>query len=183
MKKIYCILFILSLFSNFSECIEESLLNNSVSKLIGMVRTEIIDKSLLYLPKRKEVNILKMINQMMTEKDKYSLNEAESAYLVFKWIFQNIETSNEDEESDAPIYVYNSGKGSPNGISSLFSSLCTFLNVVSDSIPGYLKWMDSQRRIKYDIEYTWNYVEIDGEYYLIDVSIVSDASKRLHSLD
>ena len=42
-----------------------------------MVRTEIIDKSLLYLPKRKEVNILKMINQMMTEKDKYSLNQEE----------------------------------------------------------------------------------------------------------
>ena len=40
--------------------------------------------------------------------------------------------------------------------------------------------MDSQRRIKYDIEYTWNYVEIGGEYYLIDVSIVSDVRKRLN---
>ena len=84
MKKIYYILFILSLLSNFSECVEESLKNNSISKLIGMVRTEIIDKYLLYLPKRKEVNILQMINQMMKEKDKYSLNEAESVYLVFK---------------------------------------------------------------------------------------------------
>ena len=102
MKKIYCILFILSLLSNFSECVEESLKNNSISKLIGMVRIEIIDKSLLYLPKRKEVNILQMINQMMKEKDKYSLNEAESAYLVFKWISQNIVTSNKDEESDDP---------------------------------------------------------------------------------
>ena len=181
MKKIYCILFILSLFSNFSECIEESLQNNNVSKLIGMVRTEIIDKSLLYLPKRKEVNILQMINQMMKEKDKYSLNEAESVYLVFKQISQIFVTSNKDEESDDPIYVYNSGKGTPNGISSLFNNICTFLRVVSDSISGYLKSLDSQRRIECEREYTWNYVEIDGEYYFIDVSILSDVMNNYWS--
>ena len=65
MKKIYFYLFTLSLLLNLSESIEESKENNSVSKLITMIRMEIIDKSLLYLPKRKEVNILKMINQMM----------------------------------------------------------------------------------------------------------------------
>ena len=48
------------------------------------------------------------------------------------------------------------------------------MKVVSDSISGYLNSLDSQRRIECNREYTWNYVEIGGEYYLIDVSIVSD---------
>jgi hypothetical protein len=32
--------------------------NNSISKLISMVRTEIVDKSLSDLPRKKEANIL-----------------------------------------------------------------------------------------------------------------------------
>ena len=67
MKKIYFILFILSLFSLFQKSIEESTENNSVSELIEMVRMETIDKSLLSLPKRTEVNILKMANQMLVQ--------------------------------------------------------------------------------------------------------------------
>ena len=68
MKKIYCILFILSLFSNLSECNEELVDKSSISKLIGMVRMEIIEKSLLNLPQRKDVNIFQMINQMMSKR-------------------------------------------------------------------------------------------------------------------
>ena len=64
MKKIYFILSILSLLSFFEKSIEESIENNSVSELIEIVRMEIIDKSLLSLPKRTEVNILKIGNQM-----------------------------------------------------------------------------------------------------------------------
>ena len=98
MKEIYFILFILSLLSNLSESIEESSENNRVSKLIGMVRMETIDKSLLFLPKRNEVNILQMVNYMIKAKEEYSFNEAESAFLVFKWIGQNIRINFNDED-------------------------------------------------------------------------------------
>ena len=177
MEKIYfyCILLILSLLSNLSKCNEDSIINRSISKLIGMVRMEIIDKSLLYLPKRKEVNILQMVKQMTEAKEKYSLNEVESAYLVFKWIAQNIIHNFYNEESDEPITVYNSGWGNPKGISSLFNHMCMFLNVVSDSISGYLKFADFRDYdIKFDKEYIWNYIEINGEYYLVDVSMVAE---------
>ena len=177
MEKIYFyyILLILSLLSNLSKCNEDSIINSSISKLIGMVRMEIIDKSLLYLPKRKEVNILQMVKQMTEAKEKYSLNEVESAYLVFKWIAQNIIHNFYNEESDEPITVYNSGWGNPKGISSLFNNICMFLNVVSDSISGYLKFADYHDDvIKPDKEHIWNYVEINGEYYLLDVSMVAE---------
>ena len=135
---------------------------------------EIIDKSLLYLPKRKEVNILQMVNQMVKAKEEYSLNEAESAYLVFKWISQNIEINFYDEDLDDPINSYNSGKGNPKSLSSLFNNICTFLKVESDSISGYLKWANKDNEIKNDIDYTWNYIEINGEYYLLDVSMAAN---------
>ena len=137
---------------------------------------EIIDKSLLYLPKREEVNILQMVKQMVNAQEKYSLNEAESAYLAFKWIAQNIRNDFYKEEgSDEPITVYNSGSGNPKGISSLFNNICMFLNVVSDSISGYLKIADYKNDvIKSDKEYIWNYIEINEEYYLVDVSIVAE---------
>ena len=139
MKKIYFILFILFLLSLFPKSIEESTENNSVSELIEMVRMDVIDKSLLSLPKRTEVNILKMTNQMNKVKEEHSFNQAESAYLVFKWIAQSIEVNFYDEDSDDLTNAYNSGKGTPKKLSSLFNNFCLFLGVKSDSISGYLK--------------------------------------------
>ena len=79
-------LIVISILLNLSESNEKLLENNSVSKLISMVRMEIIDKSLKDLPRRKDANILKMVSKMVNAKGEYSLNEAESAYLIFRWI-------------------------------------------------------------------------------------------------
>jgi hypothetical protein len=86
MMKKYLLLIILSLLSKLSKSIGESIENNSVSKLISMVRLEIIDQVLKDLPRIKEANILQMVSKMVSAKKEYSLNEAESAYIVFKWI-------------------------------------------------------------------------------------------------
>ena len=176
MKK-YLFLIVISLLINLSKSIEEFIENNSVSKLISMVRTEIIDKSLQDLPRRKEVEFLQMISKMINARKEYSLNEAESAYLVFKWISENIKFNYYDEDLDDPINAYNSGKGTPKSLCSLFNNMSKYLKVVSDSISGYLKW-DYRNEIQSDRNYTWNYVEIQGEYYLLDVSIVSDTEFR-----
>ena len=171
MMKKYLFLIILSLLSKLSKSIEESIENNSVSKLISMVRLEIIDQSLKDLPRIKEANILQMVSKMVSVKKEYSLNEAESAYLVFKWIAQNIWIDFNEENLDDPINAYNSGRGSPKALSSLFNNISTFLKVKSDSISGYLKCATyKDYTIQSDQNYTWNYVEINGEYYLLDVS-------------
>jgi hypothetical protein len=177
MMKKYLFLIVISLLLNLSKSIEEFIENNSVSKLISMVRTEIIDKSLQDLPRRKEVEFLQMISKMINARKEYSLNEAESAYLVFKWISENIKFNYYDEDLDDPINAYNSGKGTPKSLCSLFNNMSKYLKVVSDSISGYLKW-DYRNEIQSDRNYTWNYVEIQGEYYLLDVSIVSDTEFR-----
>ena len=135
MKKIYFILFILSLVSNNSKSIDESINKNLVSKLIGNVREEIIDKSLLYLPSKNQVNILKMSYQMNKAKEENSLNDVETAYLIFKWIAQNIKVKFfEEKDSDDALGVYSSGQGSPKGLSSLFNLICGFLDLKTDSI-------------------------------------------------
>ena len=172
MKK-YLFLIILSLLSKLSKSIGELKENNSVSKLISMVRMEIIDKSLQDLPRRKEVDFLQMVSKMVNARQEYSLNEAESAYLVFKWISYNIRINLYEEGLDDPIEAYNSGKGTPKALSSLFTKISYYLKVVSDSISGYLKWVNG-KEIQIDRNYTWNYVEIKGEYYLLDVSLAAD---------
>ena len=167
MKRMFLNLFILFLLLNWSE-------GNSVSRLKEMVRMDIIDKSLLYLPKNNEVNILQMVNQMIKAKEEYSFNEAESAYLLFRWISENIEISFNEETTDDPISAYNLGKGTSKAISSLFNNICNFLKVVSGSISGYLKWPSFwDDKLKSYGDYTWNYIEINGEYYLLDVTLTS----------
>jgi hypothetical protein len=136
-----------------------------------MVRTEIIDKSLQDLPRRKEVEFLQMVSKMINAKKEYSLNETESAYLVFKWISLNIKVNLFDEDLDDPMKAYNSGIGTPKSLSSLYNKFSYYLKVVSDSISGYLKWSNLSHIFEINRNYTWNYVEIKGEYYLLDVSI------------
>jgi hypothetical protein len=153
-----------------SKCSEELKGNNSISKLISMVRTEIIDKSLQDLPYRKEVNFYKWLVKCNAKKE-YSLNEEESAYLVFKWISLNIKVNLFDEDLDDPMKAYNSGIGTPKSLSSLYNKFSYYLKVVSDSISGYLKWSNLSHIFEINRNYTWNYVEIKGEYYLLDVSI------------
>ena len=181
MLKNFLFLIVLSLLSNMTKSIEELKENKSISKLISMVRTEIVDKSLSDLPRQKEANILQMVSKMVNAKKEYSLNEAESAYLVFKWISENLFVGFNNEYTDDPINAYNSWKGSPKALSSLFDNICTFLKVKSGSISGYLKGIYYKN---YDMlsgsNYTWNYVEIEGEYYLLDVSLASIYKLSLH---
>ena len=177
MKKICCIYFILTLL-NLSKCNENSIYNNSISKLIGMVRTEIIDKILLHLPKREDVNLFQMIREMIKAKEENSFNDTESAYLVFKWITKNIKAEYIGDHIDEPTSAYSLGKGSTKGMSSLFNNMCNLLKVESGSISGYLKWTNIEDYgINLNIEFFWNYVEIDGHYYLIDVTKASDMNE------
>ena len=107
-----------------------------------------------------------MLNQMLDVKEKNSLTKVDSSYLIYKWIATNIEIElmgkNEDLSS-----VYNSGKGTGKGISALFNKMCDNLKVEAGSKFGYLKTSGVESE---DIITTWNYILIDGEYYLIDIS-------------
>ncbi len=85
--KIILILFLFFISSTFNSNVPKS----SYSLLLGDIREDIIDSSLMNLPKRGSVDILKMFLLMAEEKEKNSLTDAESAFLIYKWIAQNID--------------------------------------------------------------------------------------------
>ena len=184
MKKINYILFILFLLTFLSKSVDVQLNKNLISKLIEKVREELIDKSLLYLPSKNKVNILEMGNEMKKLIKEYSLSNVETAYLVFKWINQNLEANLTNVKINDAELTYQVGKGSPKGISSVFNTICRFLGLKTDSISGYLKWINKANinDIKLEIikNYTWNYIEIDDELYLIDISLANEVKNSYH---
>ena len=143
-------------------------------KLIDQVRKDIVNKALLNLPKKENLDILKMGLEMSKFKSSYSLKDEESAYLVYKWIIRNIiyDTKVEKQGNSTTdiATVYNEGKGGSIGISGLFKTMCDLLKVKGDIILGLTKTFSEEcpRKIITQ-EFAWNYIIIDNEYYLIDV--------------
>ena len=165
--------FIFIIFSVEPQLIDESIylssLNNYTNPLVG-VRKEMIEEVLKSLPKREAINELKMALTMKNVKQKYSLTEAESVYLIYKWIAKNINFDNTFIKRDDETIAYNNGRGSYYGISHIFITMCKFLGLKANYIEGYAikrYYVDGEKIIeKYN--YGWNSVIIDNKYYLID---------------
>lgn len=156
MKKIFFILFILSLLENLTESINNP---SYYSNLIGKVRKELVYRSLLHLPKRNDINFLKMVLELIQIKEDNSFNDTESAYFIYKWICNNIELEKNNGSREA-LKTNELGKGDYKGISLLFSKICSYFNLESNIIKE-----DS----RIGLNDTRNYVKIDNEYYLIDI--------------
>ena len=146
------------------------------SSLLDEVDKELVDNSLLKLPKRENIDILKMILEMSKVKEEYEMNDAEAAYFVYKWIGQNIEIdclgNKYGNSSTIPATTYKEGKGGYIGISGLFNTICSFLDIESNTIFGKKKTITNNYtgNLIDLIDYSWNYISIDNKYYLIDVA-------------
>ena len=146
----------------------------SYSGLLDLIDKDIVDQALLYLPKRDSKDLLKMSFALASAKEDYSLTDAEAAYMVYKWIGQNIEydcSPDSEELSEPGVTAYNNGKGSSSGISDLFSIMNNYLRIENNIISGVLKVLgeDNTDVIKIK-DFHWNYLLIDDKYYLIDAS-------------
>ena len=171
MKKIYFLFFIFALLSNLSESIDVLKETKSLSKLIGKVKKEVVEKAMLNLPNKGLTDILQMLTQMKKAKEENSLTDVDSAYLVYKWISKNIVTEIPDGNEEL-TEVYKSGSGNSLGLSSLFNRMCSFLNLETDTINGYFRIIneDDLESPGY-VDFSWNYLVIDGENYLVDVAM------------
>lgn len=154
---------------------------SSYSLLLGTIRKELVERALSSLPKKDFVDILQMCKTMEKSKEFFSLTDAESAYLVYKWISENIEV-NRLGNSDYVATVYDRGEGSPAGVSQLFTLMCNYFKVKSKSISGFIK---IKKRINFqnlisNINSTWNYILINDEYYLVDVTMGSSIFDGLY---
>lgn len=160
------ILLTLSLYS-----LEEE--DTSYSMILKNVRTDIVRKAYLKLPKRTSTNILILNNLMKQEIENYSLNYYEIVYFVYYWITQNIEIdcSNKENQFISIVRAYNEGKSSYVGISLLFSTMVNNLGLQSNTIEGTVKMITDNTysgEIVEIIDHIWNYVIIDNNYYLFD---------------
>ena len=108
-------------------------------------------------------------------KEKYSLNDPESAFLVYKWIALNIEVECIDPKLNYdPSTVFNAGKSGSMGIAALFKNMCTFMKIESNIISGHTKIkMESLEKNEFvkETENDWNCILIDDNYYLIDTTM------------
>lgn len=140
---------------------------------LNKVDKDKVNKSLSYLPKRESTSETNMCTAMKKAQIKYSLNEAESAYFVFRWISENIEYDcysyvhggiDYNEESS-----YTKGKAVCEGYSLIFKRMCEALGLEAVNINGYSKGTSYvPGRLPTKANHSWNAVKIDSIYYLVD---------------
>ena len=171
MKKLYSILIFLFSFYYFFAFDD---IEQPYSLLLGNVRRKIFYKAMGDIPYKRNLNLLQMGKAMEKAKYSFSLNDAESAFLVYDWVISNIKVDFQDNDKYIET-VYHTGKGNPDGVSSLFIFLCNFLKIKSKPISGLIK-IGNVSKIENFISYkksTWNYIVINNTYYLIDATLGS----------
>jgi len=178
MKQELILMILISLFLFSNNILDEEPLlfvsSSSYSNPINKVKKASVDKALSSLPKRESTTLENMYVAMKKAQTKYSLNEAESAYLVYKWLSENIKYDcynfvhnlyNYDVESS-----YSNGEGVCYHFSSLFYYMCESLGLEAILEEGYSKGASYVIGTVPSINHDWNVVKIDSIYYLIDVT-------------
>ena len=159
---------------------------------LNKVRKDVVAQALKSLSPRHSVDENTMINSMKNAKSSYSLNEAESAYMVYEWLSQNIEYDcytyhNEYSKIDrSESGTYNKGKGVCAGFAKIFRTMCKGLGHEAEYISGYTKSSVVNGKIPSKTNHAWNYVKIDGIFYLLDSTWGSgrcDGDKYIYNFD
>ena len=150
------------------------LLNSEVySNPLDTVRKGTVDQALKSLPKRQSGNQDDMISSMITAKTQYTLTEAECAYLVYKWLSQNVAYDcyglNHGGIDFSELGTYNKGKGVCAGYALIFEKMCDSLGLESNYVAGYSKGAGfTPGVIPKQSDHAWNSVKIGSSYYLVD---------------
>ena len=143
------------------------------SNPLDSIRRGIVDQAIASLPKRSTVNEASMCSAMNVAKKTYALSEGESAYLVYKWITQNIVYDcyalNHGGIDYTEQGTYNKGKGVCAGYAAIFETMCNSLGVEAEYVVGYSKGSGFVPGvIPKRSDHAWNSVKIGSSYYLVD---------------
>ena len=134
------------------------------------VREGIVDQALSSLPERTSVDLIGMFSAMKSARSIYSLSEAESAYLVFKWLHENIAYDCYAFHHGGIDYsekgTYEKGKGVCAGYSFLYEDMCIAMGLEVEYVVGYAGF--SAGVVPTTTDHAWNAVKIDSKYYLVD---------------
>ena len=110
----------------------------------------------------------KMKQKLLFDKDELTL------LMIYRWIGENIELdcskAAEDDDLEYDTTVYNKGKGTAKGIAKLFATMVKYINIESGIISGISRTFQDPDEFVQIHEHYWNYILLNKEYYLIDVS-------------
>ena len=139
------------------------------------VRKTVVDQALASLPKRASTTLNNMCSSMKSAKQSYSLSEAESAYLVYKWLGNNIVYDcyalHHGGIDHSGSGTYSKGKGVCSGYADLFETMCDYLGLETEYVVGYSKGEGfNPGVIPQKTDHAWNAVKIGSSYYLIDIT-------------
>ena len=143
-----------------------------INEILKQIRHSKIDKILSEAPLRTKITLEGLTN--FFKKDSKKLSEVEKAWLIYKWVTENIEYDYEginaytyDVSEEA---TFNRGKTISSGLALLYKKICENLNLNVEIVEGFAKEYSfnisesSEDSEKHD----WNAIQIEKEWYLID---------------
>jgi len=135
---------------------------------------ELCDKIVSSLPKRKKTNLKEFKNKIKSKtKD---LTEIERAFVLFKWIGQNIDYDLKNLNAGKSVDcskegVFRTGKTVCSGYSNLYKDIAIYLNLEVKSITCYAKgegYIPGQKIHVFETNHEINVIKLDGKWYHID---------------
>ena len=131
-----------------------------------------IDKILKDAPKREETTLDELIEYF--KKKSTDLSQVERAWLVFKWITNNIEYDFEGVNADtydaSEEATFNRGKSICSGYAGLYKKIGENLELTIERIGGFSKGFNFNlcETLEDSEKHEWNAVNIDEEWYFIE---------------
>ena len=145
--------------------------------ILNKINYDSVENGMLNLPRRgneDNVDLLELVSKISKLKEEYSMTEVDTVYLIFKWISRTLQYDcygkNHGGIITEPFETYKKGKGGYEGLTQLFTIICGFLNIESNTIVGIDKYITYNFTDKVVIsEKYWNIVLIEDKYYILDI--------------
>ena len=135
---------------------------------------DLCDKKVSSLPKREKTNLTKFKNTIKSETE--NLTEIERAFVLFKWIGQNIDYDVKNKNLGKRVDcskegVFKTGKTVCSGYSNLFEDIALFINLKVKSVACYAKgagYLPGQKIYESETNHEYNVINLEGNWYPID---------------
>jgi hypothetical protein len=168
-----------ALFQDTKNIVEQMISVGGDYEIAYKYRTNKPDELIRQLPQSIEAyrkkNPYEFIRQLADYIDKNSTNDFDRVKKAHDWIALNIQydinTANSNYDSQSPGIVVSRGSAVCAGYARLFKALCDAMSINCVYIRGYAYG-------PYDDKHAWNKVQINGDWYLIDVTWDNDVTRQ-----
>ena len=143
-----------------------------INLLLKEIKYSKIDKILRDSPIRTKTTLEKLIKYFQKNAKKLSL--VERAWLVYKWITENIEYDfkgvNNENYDISEEATFKRGKSICSGYAGLYKKICESLELKVERIGGYSKGFNFKltKNIEESEKHEWNAVQINNDWFFIE---------------